>query len=185
MQAEQRIADIVAGDEIAGRERVGPQEFSQGFVESLQASQSARTSLQRRNVIGPPFVATIEASQRLLEPLRVMKQQTALIGRVPVARIELEHTLIGQHGLGLATESIKGAGEPKPGLRIIRLELDGLVENLEGFLEPPALLEGGSEICEIIRLGILPDGAPDPLDGMIILTGAKADHSPIRCSAPA
>jgi hypothetical protein len=34
----------------------------------------------------------------------------------------------------------------KPGLRIIRLELNDLVENLEGFVEPPVQLEGDSEI---------------------------------------
>jgi hypothetical protein len=45
-----------------------------------------------------------------------------------LAGVELEHALIGQQGLGLATESHKHVGYSKPSLGIIRLELNGLVE---------------------------------------------------------
>jgi hypothetical protein len=71
----------------------------------------------------------------------------------------------------------QGVGEPKPGLGIIRLELNGLVEDLEGFLEPPTLLEGDSEICEIIRFGILPEGASDPFNCTIVLPGANTEQA--------
>ena len=56
-----------------------------------------------------------------------------------------------------------------PQLDGIRLELDRPVESLESLLEPPLALPRDAEGEQILRLGILLDGARNPLRGMIVL----------------
>jgi hypothetical protein len=56
-----------------------------------------------------------------------------------------------------------------PQLGGIRLQLDRPVERLESLLEPPLALPRDAEGEKVLRLGILLDGARNPLCGMIVL----------------
>jgi hypothetical protein len=56
-----------------------------------------------------------------------------------------------------------------PQLTGIRLQLDRPVERLESLLEPPLALPRDAEGEKVLRLGILLDGARNPLCGMIVL----------------
>ena len=56
-----------------------------------------------------------------------------------------------------------------PQLGGIRLQLDRPVERLERLLEPPLALPRDAEGEKVLRLGILLDGARNPLRRMIVL----------------
>ena len=113
-EPQQRVADIVAGDRIGRIERVGPPVVGQAFVQSLQVAQRTRAHLQRQRAIRLQFVAQAEVEKRLLEPLRLMEKDPALICRLPMTRVELKGLLIAQQGIGSSIEGDKNAAEMLP-----------------------------------------------------------------------
>src|SRR5579871_4750638 len=70
----------------------------------------------------------------------------------------------------------QGSGSIKRVL-LARIELNGLAEHLKGILVPALPLECRAEIDEVARLGIEPDRACYPLDGMVVLAALQG-HQP-------
>src|ERR1700754_3004236 len=64
-----------------------------------------------------------------------------------------------------------------PELRVIRFELDRLFEHFEGIIDASCFREDDPKVCEIVGLGILSNGPPDPLDCRILLPGLNGQKA--------
>src|SRR5205814_9434575 len=120
--------------------------------------------LQRRGVIRPQLIAQVELDKRLLEPLELMQENAALIGGLPMPRVELKSMLKAQERIGRPIERDKNAAGMLPQVGIVRPELHRLVEHVARVVEAPHLLQGDPERRKIVRLaslgvGSLPDSA--------------------------
>jgi len=94
-EPEQSVAHIVADDGIGRVESVRALIVGQRFLISFQGAQHPRAHLERRGVVRPQRAAQVELRKRLLEPFELMQENAALIGRLPMAGVELQGALKG------------------------------------------------------------------------------------------
>ncbi|OIQ69089.1 hypothetical protein GALL_493140 [mine drainage metagenome] len=108
------MADIAVGICVGRIERQRPLVVGEGFVEPSQFLQRERTHIQRLEVVGLKFVAQIEASEGLLEPVRSIEEMRELVRRVPMARIELQRMLKAQDRVRRAFDIDQDVAEISP-----------------------------------------------------------------------
>jgi hypothetical protein len=65
-------------------------------------------------VVGQRVIADIKARDRFLESSDIVEQNTALVGGVLMARIELEHMLKAQQGMVVALQLQQGVAHLLP-----------------------------------------------------------------------
>lgn len=85
--------------------------------------------------------------------------------------------LKAQHGVGWSFRPFEGNAKIGPKRRVVRPELDCLVQGLQRLIVASLTLKGRTEARKVLRRRILPDRACDPLDGvveMIVFKGQKS-----------
>src|SRR5579871_3924283 len=83
----------------------------------------------------PQPVAQVAVSESLFEASEVMESSSTAAGSLEMMRVELQCLLKAQHGVGWPRQLFEHAAELAPKRCVIRLELDGLVENFRRFFE--------------------------------------------------
>src|SRR5438552_18582814 len=111
-----------------------------------------------------------------------MQENAALIGGLPMPRVELKSMLKAQERIGRPIERDKNAAGMLPQVGIVRPELHRLVEHVARVVEAPHLLQGDPERRKIVRLaslgvGSLPDSAREPFHRVIILPGLQRQQA--------
>jgi hypothetical protein len=94
-----------------------------------------------------------------------------------MTRVELERLLVAEKCIVQPLQLGQNIAEICPSLDIVRLELQRLVEGLEGFFVPPLALQRGPEAGKIGRFRILPDGAGKPFYGVVVLLGVMRQQA--------
>jgi len=165
----QRGANVVAGDRIDGIKHMCPLVIGQRLLESSQVVQHMTALLEHTGAVGLQLLAQIEAGKSRLHSPEIEQEQPASVGRLAIARIELESLTIGKNSLIRPLQFRQYAREVFPACRVVRLELHGLCEGLPCLVEVAKPLQGGAERGDIVHLRRLPDRADEPLDRMIVL----------------
>jgi hypothetical protein len=99
----------------------------------------------------------------------LVEENAALIQGVVMIWVELERVLKAQEGLIRARKLNENVATLPPQRGVVRPKLYRLVEDVEGLLTAPMLLQDCSEACKIFGLGCASDRADDPLQGFVVL----------------
>ena len=176
-QQLQRRADIVAGLVIERVQRMRPQKIGQGVFVLFHVEQHEATLFDDGRLMRAQVVAAIEVRQRLVEPSELEQNTAAAIERVCMGRVELQDMLIADEAFGIAVElgQCVAVMDPQPG--IVRSKLQGAIQGVERVAVKALLVQRDAEAAKIIRLAILPAGAIDPRDRVVVLPGLQAQKA--------
>src|ERR1700754_975113 len=101
----------------------------EALLMTVEGAQCPCAQEQYRDMIRPPFDAEIQRGERFLEPLHLVRQGFALMPRVEIRWIELEHMLIGEQRVSGTVEGRERAAKLLPQFGVAGVALHRLVED--------------------------------------------------------
>ena len=170
-------ANIVVCFGVAGVELQRPPVIDQGLVEPHRARVAQSAHLVEGRAIWLDLVALTEIGHRLVIAFQIEQQLRAGVRSLQMARIELQGMLKTQHGLVGTLQLDEHVAHALPQLGVLGLEHHAAIVGLQGLLQPSRLLQCIAETQEVFGFRGLPDGAGDPLDGVIVLLLVKGDNA--------
>ena len=123
------------------------------------------------------FIAQVEIDKSFFEALQLEQKSCAVVRGIPIAWVEFERVFIALDRVIMAPQQDENVGKSGLQLGIIRPDLHRFVEGLQGLFKESLLFQRRAEARKIIRLGICPIGAIDPLDGGIVLFGLEGKQA--------
>ena len=160
MQDRSQIAPNIG---VVGIEPRRAKIVGESFLGPVQFLQHKRAQVQRGGLVGRKLDAAIEAQQSVLKAPHAMEDMSAPVGGIGMAGVELERLFEAAERIQRIPRREKGIALLPPQLRIAGPELQGLIERNKRIVVPSEVRQREAERREKFRLGILPDGARDPL----------------------
>ena len=176
-QQLQRRADIVAGLVIGRVQRVRPQKIGQGLLVSLHLEAHEATLFENGRLVRPLLVAEIDVGQRFVRPSELEESAAVAIDRVGLDRIELQDVPIAREAFAVPFELPQHIAVLDPQCDVVGPQLQRPLQRLERDAVEALLLQRDAETAEIIRLGVLPAGALDPRDRVVVLPGMQVQKT--------
>ena len=128
-------------------------------------------------MVRPQFVAQVKLNDRFFQSPQSVEKDGVPERGFEMTRIKLQGALKAQLSVGQTCQLLERNTKVRPKGRIVRLELDGFIQGFQSLIVPPQTLKGCSQIREVFRFGILPDGVCEPFNGEIVVPLPKGQHT--------
>jgi hypothetical protein len=149
----------------------------QSFIKPFEVDETTAAHIQRQGEIGPQRVAQVETVKSLFIASEPVKKNPAFFRLTPILRIQPERVLKAENSICRPLCFRQCVAKVPPQLRIVGFELNGFVENFDGFVVAPLPEQGIPETDQIGRFRVSSDRAGYPLHGIVVLRSLQRQEA--------